>query len=46
MRLPSTLCNGLGWIKGYEDGTFLPKQIVTRAEAAQMVLRFLESYFQ
>lgn len=33
---------GAGVISGYEDGTFLPKNNATRAEAAQMVYKILK----
>lgn len=32
----------LGWIKGYTDGTFRPKNNITRAEAMTLVNRVLE----
>ena len=32
----------LGWIKGYKDGTFRPKNNITRAEAMTLVNRVLE----
>lgn len=31
----------LGWIKGYEDGTFRPENYITRAEAMTMINRML-----
>lgn len=31
----------LGWIQGYEDGTFRPDQSITRAEAMTMINRVL-----
>jgi len=30
-----------GWIRGYEDGTFRPDQLITRAEAMTMINRVL-----
>ena len=33
---------GAGVVSGYEDGTFLPKNNATRAEAAQMVYKILK----
>ena len=30
-----------GWIKGYEDGTFKPDQLITRAEAMTLINRVL-----
>ncbi len=33
---------GNGWILGYEDGTFQPQQLITRAEAMTMVNRVLQ----
>lgn len=35
-----TLCSEAGLIHGYPDGTFLPKNAVTRAEAAKMIVGF------
>ena len=29
---------GRSWVKGYEDGSFRPDNLVTRAEAAAMIL--------
>lgn len=31
----------LGWIRGYEDGTFRPDQLITRAEAMTIINRVL-----
>ena len=31
----------LGWIQGYEDGTFRPENYITRAEAMTMINRML-----
>jgi uncharacterized repeat protein (TIGR02543 family) len=33
---------GLGWITGFSDGTFRPKQDITRAEAATLINRVLD----
>ena len=33
-----------GWITGYEDGTFCPDQIITRAEAVTIVNRMLNRF--
>lgn len=35
----SSLLNGLGIVTGYEDGTFKPSKVVTRAEMAAMLIR-------
>ena len=32
---------GLGWIKGFEDGTFRPDAYITRAQAMTMINRVL-----
>ena len=40
------LCEQLGFIKGYEDGSFLPQRTATRADAAQMVIRFLNTFYE
>lgn len=40
------LSTQLGFIKGYEDGSFLPQQTATRADAAQMVIRFLDTFYE
>ena len=32
-----------GFIRGYEDGTYLPKAQITRGESAQILLRMLET---
>lgn len=37
----STMANG-GYVKGYQDGTFLPGNFITRAEFVTIVARFLE----
>lgn len=37
------LCQGLGIITGYDDGTIRPESTVTRAEMAAIVLRMLNS---
>ncbi|MDY4429667.1 S-layer homology domain-containing protein, partial [Evtepia sp.] len=36
------LAEELGWITGYEDGTFHPDQAITRAEAMTLINRVLE----
>ena len=33
--------SALGWIAGYEDGTFRPENLITRAEAMMMINRVL-----
>ena len=35
-----------GWIQGYEDGTFKPDQLITRAEAMTLVNNVLERHVQ
>ena len=36
-----TAAVGKGWLKGYEDGTFLPERLITRAEAVKLFNSFL-----
>jgi len=37
-----TLAAGLGWVVGYEDGSFKPDQLITRAEFFTLANRVLE----
>jgi hypothetical protein len=38
------LANALGIISGYEDGTFRPQSLITRQEAAKMLLNVYQCY--
>ena len=37
------LLNGMGIINGYDDGSFMPKNTLTRAEAAAIISRLIEN---
>ena len=37
------LLNGMGIINGYDDGSFMPKNTLTRAEAATIISRLIEN---
>ena len=45
LRLRQDSVNHSSFISGYEDGSFRPDGLVTRAEAAQMLYRMLDGYY-